>query len=155
MAKPQAKAATSAKSAAATLQGKESTALSVVQSGPVAFALPAGMKVKRILTMPSLVLKEAGAHRTLMFVSEIRVSKVVDKDAKREPANIADVGDVETGEAFIFLVPSVVKSNLERDYPDGSYKGLTFFIQNLGKRTESQRYNDFRILEVENDATAE
>ncbi len=129
-----------------------STAVTLAPSSGLT-ALPAGLKVKRILTVPSLVLKVPGEGRALYFVSAIRVSKVVKKAVEgqpvEKPANIADVGDVATGEQFIFLVPSVVQSNLERDYPNEDYVGKTFYIENAGKRTQSQRYNDFKIFEVE------
>lgn len=150
-----AKKPVAAKTAAAALKGE----VAVVEGtgGPVAsaaFQMPAGLKLKKLVTVPSLVLKNVGQSATLRIDSPIRVSKVVDKkDSKREPAKVCDVTDVTTGQAFIFLVPAVVQSNLERDYQNGEgeqdYVGRIFFFQNLGKRTESQRYNDFGIAELE------
>ncbi len=152
-AKTKAKPAQTAKAAAETLQGAETSSNVVPFVNRGAVALPAGFKTKRMVTMPSLSLKD-DEGRALLIVDAIRVSKVVDKSPqKREPANICSVSDVETGEAFTFLVPKVVQANLERDYPNEGYVGLTFYVENLGKRTESQRYNDFRIVELEADAS--
>lgn len=148
--KPAAKPA--AKNAAATLSG--STALAIpAPRAPV--ALPEGVRVRRLVTVPSLVLKDAGNARTLLIQSEIRVSKIEGKKGengvKEKPADICDVTDLETGEQFIFLVPAVVKSNLERDYGDDveGYVGKAFYIRCDGKRNESQRYKDYTIIEVE------
>lgn len=152
-AKPKAKA----KPAAAAKSAKSlKSELAILESPPKpslarAIDLPAGIRVVKNVTMPSLTLKPNEPH-CLVFVSPMRISSVITKagDGKdKEPATIADVGDVETGEAFIGIIPAVVKSNLERDYPNDGYVGKTFYIENLGKRTQGQRYNDFRILEID------
>jgi len=134
------------------------TSLAPVGAG-LPMALPSGLKVVKRVTLPSLALKNQGEARALLFASAMRVSAIKEKkDAEgrqREPATIADVGDVETGEQFIFIVPAVVKANLERDYgpstPDGAplYIGRVFYIRNEGKRKDGQRYNDFTIVEVD------
>lgn len=115
--------------------------------------LPEGFKVKRQITLPSLAIKAQNESHILRFDSAMRVSDVMDKpkgDAKpRDPATIANVTEVTTGEQFIFIVPTVVKKNLERDYKDDAYVGCVFQITNKGKRKESQRYNDFSIAELE------
>lgn len=152
----------SAKAAASALKGETSTAVATVGTSAGALALPAGVKVKRVLTVPSLVIKETGQVEIVQFVSAIRISKVVDKSPqKREPAKIADVVKVETGEMFILLLPAVVQQNIERDYPgvneNGTpeYVGRAFYIENMGKRKDGQRYNDFKIIEVEPETDAE
>ncbi len=150
--KPAVSAATAALALAA---GEAGTATQVVVA-PVNHALPAGLKLKRLVTVPSVAIKEPGDMRVFRIDSEIRVSKVVDKsDQKREPAMICDVTEHETGQVFIFIVPAVVRENLIRDYAPAKegdtplYVGKTFLIQNRGKRSASQRYNDFGIAEVE------
>lgn len=136
--------------------GKAGTANAALENSPlVAFtpaSLPAGLKVLRTITVPSLVMKTAGMGVAMLIQSALRVSTVVTKTADgkpQEPATICNVTNVETGEQFIFLVPKVVASNLERDYPDEGYVGKKFWIVNKGKRTPSQRYNDFEIHEIE------
>ena len=49
---------------------------------------------------------------------------------------------------FTLLVPAVVKSTWERDYPDDSYVGKSFYIRNEGKR-EGKRHIDFTVAEVD------
>ncbi len=114
--------------------------------------LPTGYKAKKQVTLPSLSMKE-GQTFALRFDTAMRVSEVMDKKTEgkkpRDPATIANVTDVATGEQYIFIVPSVVKSNLERDYKDESYVGCVFQITHKGKRKESQRYFDFAITELE------
>lgn len=116
--------------------------------------LPEGVKVKRHVTLPSLAIKKSGEQRILFLMDAMRVSKIKEKkteDGKpaREPATICTVGDVEDGSMYIFIIPAVVKENLLRDYPNDSYVGKSFVIQNKGKRSETQRYNDFAIAEVD------
>lgn len=113
-------------------------------------SLPEGFTVKRRITLPSLALKQVGQGRALKIMEEMRISKVKDKsDQKREPATVCPVTDMATGEVFTFIVPAVVRENLRDNYPDDSYVGKTFWIVNKGKRSESQRYNDFEVSEVE------
>lgn len=151
--KAQSKEATRAKNEA-VITG---TAVAVPETGEAvaaAFSLPANMKLKRIITVQSLVLKKVGQAVALLFTSAIRESKVVGK-AGEKPANIANVRDCETGTEYIFLVPTVVQKNLELEYPienEGElpgYVGKAFYIQHLGKRKNDQRYNDFGLAEIE------
>lgn len=117
------------------------------------FSLPTNVKLKRVVTMPSLVIKTVGEAHTLLFMTSIRKSTVVIKGKEDEkPANIANVRDMTNGREFIFLVPTVVQKNLEQEYPDDSFVGKMFYIQHLGKRKEGQRYVDFGIAEVESEA---
>jgi hypothetical protein len=114
--------------------------------------LPEGTKVKRHVTLPSLAIKKDGQQESLFILDELRVSKITakkDGDKPREPATICSAVKIDTGEQVTFIVPAVVKANLERDYPNGAYVKKAFLIQNKGKRTESQRYNDFAILELD------
>lgn len=125
---------------------------------PVAGArpLPAGIVLKRRITLPSLSMKKKGDIRYLTIADPMRVSKVVDKptaDGKvKEPATICTVGDVLTGEVYTWIVPAVCKKNILDDYPDESYVGKCFMVENMGKRTDGQRYHDFSLAEVNADA---
>ncbi len=119
--------------------------------------MPEGVKVVKRVTMPTLVMKVPDQSWTLFIRDEMRLSKIENKTGKdadgkarkMEPATICTVADVTTGEEFTWLVPSVVQSNLQRDYPDDGYVGKCFWIKNNGKRTPSQRYWDFSIAEVD------
>jgi len=124
----------------------------VALPGGKALALPAGIKVTKRITLPSLTIKE-NQRRFLHLVDQMRISQVKQKPAADgttpKPATVCTAGDVETGEMFIFIVPAVVMENLQRDYPEHSYVGKSFMIWNKGKRKEGQRYNDFEIAEVD------
>ena len=131
---------------------------------------PKGFRVTRTITMPSLTMKEASGARILRFDSRMELSTYIDPDpkkAKEKPATVANVTDMESGEVFKFLCPSVVEANLRRDYDanikisgegkaakvsedDGehTYVGRMFQIQCMGKRP-NKRYRDFSIKEVE------
>lgn len=141
----------------------------VQTSVPQAGAIP-GFKVKRQITMPTLTMKEASPAMVLRFDDRMALSTYVDPDPKKQkekPATIATVTDLATGTVWKFLVPSVVESNLRRDFDaevkitgegkdakitkdDGAhtYVGKAFQIQCLGKRP-GKRYRDFSISEVE------
>lgn len=118
--------------------------------------LPEGFKVRRQVTVPTLSLKEGKdgtlpPPRYLQFNEAMHLSTYVDPDpkkAKEKPATISGVTDRETGEMFQFLVPSVVESQLKRDYPEDGYVGKIFRITCLGKRA-GKRYRDFSIFEIE------
>jgi len=164
------KAAKSAKSAAAALQGKTENLPAVVAPG--AMSLPGGYVAVRNLQMPSLVMKKPGEQRILIFGSKLQVSTVAGKPGEAR-ATVADVTDAETGELFKFLVPSVVESSLvqnfgppdatlptaqERKDKDGDKRrwavydlteivGKAFAIRNAGKR-EGKRHVDFEVVEV-------
>lgn len=126
------------------------TDMAVFKPSSVAgLALPAGAKVTRHVTLPSLAIKTEGMQCNLFFMDAMRESKIKDKESKREPATICTVGDLDKGGQFILIIPAVVKANLERDYPEHSYVGKSFAIKNMGKRTEAQRYNDFAIAEID------
>lgn len=132
--------------------------------------VPAGFKAKRVLTLPVVTIKKKGESRVLTINDGIRISKVegkLDKETgvREKPAKICTVTDAITGEMGTFLVPAVIQSNLEKEYcelildKDGKvtgvvpgtekYVGLTFHMANLGKRKDTQRYNDFSLSEVE------
>ena len=147
----------SKKSNKASVTGEsESTDVAVIENGggtSLATGAPAGFRIKRHITLPSLVLKVPGVVRVLRFDEPMHISKVEGKvlaDGTREkPATVAKVTDLETGELFILLVPSVVQKNLGQEYPEDGYVGLSFAVCNRGKRNASQRYFDFDVAEVE------
>lgn len=139
-------------------QGKPEAAKSAVvvpTTGALVQGLQAkGFTVKRQVTMPTLSMKETGASRILQFNEAMHVSTYKDPDpskAKEKPATVAAVTDMESGEVLQFLVPSVVQSQLEREYPEQAYVTKVFQITCQGKRP-SKRYRDFTIIEVEQKA---
>lgn len=161
------KKAVSAKSAAASLQGKTENLPAVIAPG--AMSLPGGYVPVRNLQMPSLVMKKPGEQRLLRFTSSLQVSGVKPKP-NEAPATVADVVDVQSGELFKFLVPAVVESSIVQTYgapgdqaPSGKdrddtkkrqqvydgvgIQGRVLAIRNAGKR-EGKRHVDFEVVEV-------
>lgn len=130
---------------------REGEALAVNQAAAgLRLTAKTGFKRKKLITVPSLSMK-TGEERVLRFDSPITVSKVVDpKKPNEKPADIANVIDMETGEEFIFLVPSVVMHNLQDNYDGEEYVGKTFQILHQGKNS-GKRYMNFSIAEVEID----
>jgi hypothetical protein len=115
----------------------------------------AGFKLKKIITVPSLVMKVPEQQFVLRFDTAITVSKVIDpKKPDEKPASVATVTDMETCAQYIFLVPAVVKANLEQEFPEESYVGKIFLIKNLGQNV-GKRYVNFGIAEVEVEVEAE
>ncbi len=115
--------------------------------------LPEGYKVKRNITLPVLQMKEVGSFRVIKITEPIHVSSVPGRKmpdgTQEKPANVCAVIDVETGETMNYLVPAVVQKNLQEMYPKDSYVGLFFYVENMGKRKEGQRYIDYKIMEID------
>ena len=146
MAKPQAKPETA--QSGETLLATQSTA--VAETGPAAPALK--FKIAKRITMPTFN-PGVNVPYFIRADSEFRVSTYVDPDPKKaseKPATICEATNMETGEVVLWLVPEVVKKNLEEAYPDGGYNGRIFACQKLPKRP-GKRYFDFQIAEVELD----
>ena len=157
-------------------KGKSAPTPQAQVSAAAAAQVPSGFKAKRMITMPTLTMKDASPPRVLRFDSRMSLSTYVDPDPKKQnekPATIADVTDMVSGEIFKFLVPSVVEANIRRDYDakaevegtgknarivkdtgEHTYVGKCFQIQCMGKRP-GKRYRDFSIVEVEAEAKAE
>jgi len=110
--------------------------------------LPPGFKQVKAVTLPALVL-QLNEPRILQFDAAIRQSTITadPKKQREKPADIAPVTDLETGEQFTLLVPSIVKSELSEKYPKDTYVGKAFRIVKLEKR-KGKRYHDMNINEV-------
>lgn len=121
-------------------------------------ALPPGFTAKRAVTLPAIVLKKEGESRCLRIEEPMHLSaaKMDGKATKTEegktramePATVCAAVDVVTGEMGNFVVPAVVKGNLEEKYPDNSYVGCVFQITHNGKR-QGKRYADFTVIELQ------
>lgn len=185
--------------AAAALQKDGPDAQAVAEVKPGALVMPAGVKVKRLLTLPSLNITEAAGGMFLKIMTGLSVSDVKDRTNQKDPAVICDVqkldlnadGSIARVTSLRWLVPSVVIGNFIKSYSgnetgkaqalaimeklggkerpekmnervalqaellaaaDLQIVGKVFAVQNVGKRTEAQRYWDFNIAEVELEA---
>lgn len=110
-----------------------------------------GFTRKKAVTLPSFVIKKEGDVRNFLFTSAMRKSDVVtkDKDGKaQEPATVANVTDLNSGEEGIYLVNTVVAENLRKMYPDDGYVQKKFEIEHKGKK-DGKRYGSFSVYELE------
>jgi len=111
-------------------------------------------RLKRQVTRP-LLKQRVGQEVWVKFVGKIFQSEKITtgkaaEDAKLPPmmAFVLDLFGGGVGE-YQYIIPAVLRSELERAYPNGSYEGLCFHIQKLGPDKEAGKlYNNFRIVET-------
>lgn len=98
----------------------------------------------RSVTLPVLKLAE-GVERFFKFVTPMYVGKQIDD--KKEPATLAQVIDLETGEEGLIIIGAVLRKELEEAYPNDAYRGKCFAIANNGKRGD-KKYNSYSVSEI-------
>lgn len=114
-------------------------------------------KRKKLLTRPVLkfVMDET---RYIKFEGPIYLGKEMKQkagdDKKKEPAHLADVIDLPTGELAQIIVNAVPMSVLEENYPDKAYVGKCFAITRQ-KRQPGKQYDPFKVEEIEDPTAAE
>lgn len=69
------------------------------------------------------------------------------KGVQMEPAHICNVTNLETGELMQIITGSVLKGNLEDNYPDQSYVGKCFI--STQSKIEGKRYKGYSLAEIE------
>ncbi len=111
-----------------------------------------GAKFKRVATVIRAVLKMEVDHPVYVkFTGPMFVGKAIEesKDGKKkEPAIIAPVINLETGEEAQIVMNRVLHSTLKESYADDAYIGKSFEIMKKTKR-EGKDYNDFALFEIE------
>ncbi len=102
-------------------------------------------KIKRALTLPQL---KQSVNETvyIKFTSEMSESKVPPKEGE-EPATVANVICLETGQEHVYIVPAVLKGVLE-DEMEGKYVDECFQVSKLPKPS-GKRYNQYEIHNIE------
>jgi hypothetical protein len=120
---------------------------------PVAGVVPQGGKFARksAVTLPTFKMLEGGSYY-FQFMNPIRTETSQQKDENGKmvdkPIDIAQVVNVETGELGQIVVGSVLKSNLEKAYPNGAYVGKAFeIVKQKGK--EGKRYRTYTVYEID------
>ncbi len=103
-------------------------------------------EVSRQVVIPSLILK-VDEPRFLKIVGKCEVSDIKPK-AGFEAATVMRVQDLEDSSGTIFstIVNSVLKSELEKNYPNDSYVGHMFRVVKLG--TGGKKYHTFGLDEI-------
>lgn len=110
---------------------------------------------KKVLTRPLLKFSTGITHHVL-FQGAMFIGKEMKPGAdgkKKEPATLADVVDLETGEVAQMIVNAVVKSVLTEAYPADTYVGRAFSITKQ-PRKEGKAYDPFNVVEIEVPADA-
>lgn len=108
-------------------------------------------KVKKALTLPVLKLKP-GEEVYVQFTTPMYVGKdtgQVMNGKKMDPATIAKVIDLTTGEMHTLICATVLQKEINENYPGDEYVGKAFAIT-LTKVPE-KKYNLYTILEIEAD----
>lgn len=110
-----------------------------------------GFKVKKALTLPVLKLKP-GEEVYIQFAGHMHVSKDTGQTMngkKMEPATVANVIDLTTGEMHVLICATVLNKEINENYPDDSYVGKAFAITLI--RVPEKKYNLYSIIEIEAD----
>jgi len=112
-----------------------------------------GRKVIKRLIIPLLKMVK-GETIEVKLMGAIYTGKP-QKDAKEgdKPADLCNVVNLDTGEEMQIIVPAVLKSNLEEQYPKQGYVDKCFAItkgeQKDSKAGGGRKYSEFTILEIE------
>lgn len=112
--------------------------------------------VKKNLTPPLFKFAE-DVTLYLLILSPIYIGKPMkakEGEKKREPAHLADVVNMETGEAGQIIVSAVVASVFAESYPNDGHVGKGFAITKRGK-VPGKEYTKYDVQEVEVPAAEE
>lgn len=106
------------------------------------------------LTVPvlKLVLDEARYVKFTGVMHLGKEQKEKEGEAKKEPATLANIINLEDGAECQLIISAVVKSVLTDEYPNNSYVGKCFEITKRG-RSPGKQYNAFDVVEIEDPAT--
>lgn len=114
-------------------------------------------KIVDHVAMP-ILKKETDIPIFVLFVEEIIEGEVIKNSVKgasedgkdMEPARLAHVVNLESGEHMSLICNTVIEARLDERYPDKDYVGRQFRIVQQQKR-EGKRYFDYVIQEIEVD----
>lgn len=107
-------------------------------------------KVKKTLT-PALLKFVEEETRYVKITGEIYLGKeqaAKDGDKKKDPAHLAPVINLETGEECVIIIGAVVASVLKESYPGTDYVGKSFAITKKARQPGKQ-YNPYQVDELE------
>lgn len=111
----------------------------------------------RSVTLPLLSLKRGDIAHILMvdkiFMGrELKSESNKEGSQKKDPAHLCFVVNMDTGEEMQMIVPAVLRSTLEEEYPNSAYVARGFEVEHLGKTAKGGKtgdgYNTFRVIEV-------
>lgn len=105
-----------------------------------------GLQPIKSVTLPTLPKMKPGDVVALLILGEMHDSNFIEKGAEKA-ATICNVANMETGEEYTYVVPTVVEKNLREQYPEKAYVGKSFLIRR-GEQKENKRYVLYTIREV-------
>ncbi|MHB1097898.1 MAG: hypothetical protein ACYC3F_17200 [Gemmatimonadaceae bacterium] len=111
-------------------------------------------KVKKHVTLP-LFKWENNTPYYYRFDGPIAQGKPIKEKAgesKKEPAFLASVTNLATGEQGEIILGTVLRGILEDDYPEAAYVGKCFEL--VQKRITGKNYNSYGVTEIEVDSAA-
>jgi hypothetical protein len=112
--------------------------------------IPFTPKRKKLLTRPVLKFVK-DEPRYIKFEGAIYLGKemkIKEGEKKKDPAHLADVVDLSTGELAQIIVNAVPMSVLKENYPGDSYVGKCFMIMRQS-RQPGKDYDPFKVEEIE------
>lgn len=104
-------------------------------------------KVKQQVSGVSMLKVETGDVVHVKFTSAFKVGKI-----KNNPATLASVVNLETGEIAKIIVSKVLFNILEENYPNESFVGKSFRIEKGEKvkgKAGGNAYNEFEVFELD------
>jgi hypothetical protein len=108
------------------------------------------MAIERIKSVTLAVLRIVpGTVYYVKIVSPIKVGEKIDD--KKEPAEICEVIDMETGEHRTLVTSTVMRKELTKAYPADAYVGKFFELSQ--SRREGKNYNDVSLCEIGDPST--
>ena len=108
-------------------------------------------KVKKHVTLPLLKIKPNGLPAFVRFEGAMFLGKKIETgseaDKKKEPATLAHVVNLETGEEMQIICPMMLRTQLTEAYPSDAYVGHCFAVRIT--RDPEKKYNHVSITEIE------
>lgn len=106
-------------------------------------------KIAKNVTLPLLKIKPNGAPAFVRFEAPMYVGKEIkgqEGKKKMEPATLAHVINLETGEECQIICPLLLRERLTENYPENAYVGKCFRVTLM--REEGKKYNLVGIQEI-------
>lgn len=117
---------------------------------PIIDDIPAGLTPVRNVTVPTLKFPD-GSRIAVKIISKIEKGKEMKEGRggkpKMEPADVAQVMRLSTGEVVQLIFGTVLKSEIEDAYPEHSYVGKCFVIEKHAKAV-GKTYATYSVTEV-------
>jgi len=106
-------------------------------------------KTVKAVTVQSLSFKKVD-ELAFKVEAPMHVGNKIKEDEDKEPAIIMRVIELESGALYDLIVPALLKTALEENYPDASYVGKSFVA--VKRDIPGKRYKGYDVSEIELEA---